>query len=247
MLGEARSIVDATPGTTRDPVDSVIAVDDERALRLVDTAGMRRQVQIRDAIEYFSFLRSRNTLGRVDVAILVIDASEGVTGHDQRIAQEILEAGRACVVVLNKWDLVTGEEADRRRFEHAVKTKLRFVTWAPLLRVSAKTGRGIHRLLPAVDQAVAAHRTRLETAMLNKLIGAAQERRPHPRTRGRSVRILYAVQASVGPPTFVFFTSARLSVEYLRYLDNQIRDTEPFGGTPLRLEQRSRSRHKVDT
>ena len=247
LLGEARSIVDATPGTTRDPVDSVIAMDDERRLRLIDTAGMRRQVQIRDPIEYFSFLRSRNTLGRVDVAMLVVDASEGVTGHDQRIAQEILEAGRACVVVLNKWDLVAGEEADRRRFENAIRTKLRFVEWAPLLRVSAKTGRGLHRLMPAVDVAVAAHRTRLETAGLNTLVAAAQERRPHPRTRGRSVRILYSVQASVAPPTFVFFSTRRLSIEYLRYLDNQIRASEPFTGSPLRLEQRARSRHQVDT
>ncbi len=247
LLGESRSIVDATPGTTRDPVDSILELDDGRRLRIVDTAGMRRQVRISDPIEYFSFLRSRNTLGRVDVAILVIDASEGVTGHDQRIAEEILEAGRACVIVLNKWDLVTGEESDRRRFEADIRTKLRFVDWARTLRVSALTKRGLQRVLPAVDPAVHAHRTRLGTAVVNRMVNAAQERRPHPRTGGRSIRILYSVQAAASPPTFVFFSSARLHREYLRYLENQIRAVEPFEGSPLRLEQRVRSRHKVDT
>lgn len=247
LLGETRSIVDATPGTTRDPVDSILELDDERRLRMVDTAGMRRQVRINDPVEYFSFLRSRNTLGRADVAILVVDAAEGVTGHDQRIAEEILAAGRACVIALNKWDLVTGEEADRRRLEASIRDKLRFVAWARTLRVSALTKRGMHRVLPAVDSAVGAHRTRLETAMVNRMVSAAQERRPHPRTAGRSVRILYSVQAGVSPPTFVFFSSARLHREYLRYLENQIRAVEAFEGSPLRMEQRLRSRHKVDT
>jgi GTP-binding protein len=247
LLGEARSIVDATPGTTRDPVDSILEFDDGNRLRIVDTAGMRRQVRINDPIEYFSFLRSRNTLGRVDVAILVIDASEGVTGHDQRIAEEILDAGRACVMALNKWDLVTGEEADRRRFEADIRNKLRFVDWARTLRISALTKRGIHRILPAVEAAVGAHRTRLETALVNRMVNAAQERRPHPRTGGRAVRILYSVQAGVSPPTFVFFSSAKLHREYLRYLQNQIRAVEPFEGSPLQIEQRLRSRHQVDT
>jgi GTP-binding protein len=247
LLGETRSIVDARPGTTRDPVDAILEVDDERRLRMVDTAGMRRQVRINDPVEYFSFLRSRNTLGRADVAILVVDAAEGVTGHDQRIAEEILDAGRACVIALNKWDLVTGEEADRRRFETSIRDKLRFVGWARTLRVSALTKRGVHRVIPAVDSAVGAHRTRLETATVNRMVNAAQERRPHPRRAGRSVRILYSVQAGVSPPTFVFFSSGRLQREYLRYLENQIRAVEAFEGSPLRMEQRLRSRHKVDT
>ncbi|MGH2752807.1 MAG: ribosome biogenesis GTPase Der, partial [Actinomycetota bacterium] len=139
LLKEERSIVDARPGTTRDPVDSILEVDDDRTLRIVDTAGMRREVQIKDPVEYFSFLRSRGTLKVVDAALLVIDAAEGITGHDQRLASEIIGSGRACVIALNKWDLVGGMETDRERFERAIKDDLRFLPWATVVRTSAVT------------------------------------------------------------------------------------------------------------
>jgi GTPase len=240
LLGDYRAIVDATPGTTRDPVDSLLDIPDGRRLRLVDTAGMRRRVKIDDPIEYFSWLRSRRTLARVDVAVLVVDASSGVTSHDQRIAQEIVDSGRACVVALNKWDLTSDEEGDRSRLEREVVLRLRFLPWATTARTSALTSRGIGRLLPAIEGAVASHRRRLGTSEVNRMVRDAQERRPHPRSGGRSVRVLYAVQAGVSPPTFVLFTNARLETGYVRYLENQVRATEPFGGSPVILKQRVR-------
>ena len=244
LLSEERSIVDATPGTTRDPVDSFVALGD-RTVRIVDTAGMRRQVQIHNEIEYFGLLRSRGTLKRVDAAFLVVDISEGVTGHDQRIAEEILEAGRACVVVLNKWDLLGRDEADRKRLERDVAERLRFLPWATIVRTSAVTGRGVRGILPAVDEAVDSHRRRLPTAEVNRIVQIAQEHRPHPRTGGRAHRIMYAVQARTAPPTVVLFTTGSLEASYLRYLENRLRSVEKFPGSPIRLEVRQRTRRKV--
>jgi GTPase len=246
LLSEERSIVDAVPGTTRDPVDSFIALDGDRTIRIVDTAGMRRQVQIRNEIEYFGFLRSRGTLRRVDAAILVVDISEGVTGHDQRIAQEILESGRACIVVLNKWDLLESDEADRKRLERDIREQLRFLPWATVVRTSALTARGVGGVLPAMAEAVESHRRRLPTAEVNRILQVAQEHRPHPRTAGRARRILYAVQARVSPPTVVLFATGRLEVSYLRYLENRLRKVEAFRGSPIRFEVRQRTRRKVE-
>jgi GTP-binding protein len=245
LLSEERSIVDATPGTTRDPVDSFVALGG-RTVRIVDTAGMRRQVQIHNEIEYFGLLRSRGTLKRVDAAILVVDISEGVTGHDQRIAEEILEAGRACVVVLNKWDLLGGDEADRKRLERDVAERLRFLPWATIVRTSAVTGRGVRGILPAVAEAVDSHRRRLPTAEVNRIVQIAQEHRPHPRTGGRAHRILYAVQARTAPPTVVLFSTGFLEPSYLRYLDHRLRSVERFPGSPIRFEVRQRTRRKVE-
>jgi GTP-binding protein len=245
LLGHERSIVDATPGTTRDPIDSYLELGDGRVLRLVDTAGMRRQVQIKDPIEYFSFLRARGTLERVDAALLVVDAGEGMTGHDQRIASAILEHGLACVVAMNKWDLVPGEGTDRDRFERDMTRQLRFLTWAPMVRTSALTRRGVSKLLPALEVALASHRTRLPTAQVNRVLQDAQAARPHPRSGSRAVKIHYAVQAEVSPPTFVLFANAELDPGYLRYLDRSLREHDPFLGTPLRFTVRIKSRDKV--
>lgn len=243
LIGEERSIVDATPGTTRDPVDSLISLEDGRLLRIIDTAGMRREVKIDDPIEYFSFLRSRGTLTRADAAILVVDAAEAVTSHDQRLAEAITDAGRACVIALNKWDQVPGEGPDRDRFDDHIRRRLRFLTWSPTIRTSALRGRGVNKLLPAVDRALTSHRTRLPTSHVNRIVRDAQAARPHPRGPGRGIRILYALQAEVAPPTFVLFASGRLEDSYLRYLEHRIRDVEPFEGTPLSFKVRLRSRH----
>ena len=241
LTKSSRSIVDARPGTTRDPVDSLLDVDDRR-FRIVDTAGMRRQVRIHDPLEYFSLLRSRKTLSRVDVAVLVVDAGEGATSHDQRIAEEIIDHGRACVVVINKWDLVPTDEAERKRFDRDLDQKLRFLEWTPRIRTSALSGRGVDRILPAVTEAVLSHRRRLPTAEVNRIVRDAQASRPHPRVGGKAVRILYAVQAEVAPPTFVLFTTGAPQDAYLRYIEKRIRAEDPFVGSPLRIRARRRSR-----
>jgi GTP-binding protein len=245
LLGESRAIVDDAPGTTRDPVDSILETTGGRRLRLVDTAGMRRQVAVKDPLEYFSWLRSRKTLTRVDVAVLVVDASDGVTGLDQRLAEAIVESGRACVIVLNKWDLLD-DEHERDALERNVRRRLRFLTWAGLVRTSALTRRGVERLLPAVLAAVDAHRHRMPTAEVNRVLADAQAMRPHPRTRGKAVRVLYASQARTSPPTFVLFANARLQTGYLRYLERALRETTPFHGTPLKLEVRARSKPPLE-
>lgn len=241
-----RALVDARPGTTRDPVDSYLDLDEERTIRIVDTAGMRRQVRIEDPLEYFSLLRARRTLTRVDAALLVVDAGEGVTSHDQRIAEEIVAHGRACVIALNKWDLVPGEGSDRQRLDQAVEEKLRFLPWAPRVRTSALTGRGLDKLLPAVADAIDAHRQRLPTSEVNRVVQDAQSARPHPRTRGKAVRIFYAVQARVAPPTFVLFANAPLESGYVRYIERSLRAHRPFTGTPFHLSARLRTRPEVE-
>jgi GTP-binding protein len=242
LLGEERAITDSVPGTTRDPVDSYIDIDDGRRLRVLDTAGMRRQVSIKDPLEYFSFIRSRRTLQRVDAVLLVIDTSEGAVGLDQRIAEAIVESGRACVIVLNKWDLITKDETDRVRLERDIDTQLRFLPWATIVRTSALTKRGIDKLLPALIGAVESHRRRLPTSAVNEIVETAQEKRPAPRSSGRNNRIMYAVQADIAPPHFIFFATHRLDDSYVRFLENQIRETEPFAGTPFRMEVRKKKR-----
>ncbi len=241
LLGAERSIVDASPGTTRDPVDSHLAMPDGRVLRIADTAGMRRRVRIEDPIEYFSWLRSRATLRRVDVVVLVADASTGITAHDQRIAQEIVAEGRSCVLVFNKWDLIPSDELEVDRLERDLTARMRFLDWAVVVRTSAVTKRGMARLLPAVDEAIASHRYRLATAELNRLVRDAQERRPHSRTGGRAIRILYAVQARVSPPTVVLFTTGAIETAYVRYIEHQIRATGAFAGSPIAIRVRQRA------
>jgi GTPase len=245
LLGQSRAIVDSRPGTTRDPVDAEIGLADDRTLRVIDTAGMRRSVKVDDPIEYFSLLRSRRTLERADAAVLVMDVSEGVTGHDQRIAEAIVEAGRACVIVLNKWDLLDLTDADRDRFDRDVKSRLRFLPWARRVRTSAVTGRGLSGVLPAVEAAIESHRRRLSTSLVNRVIADAQSKRPHPRTGGRARQIRYAVQAEVGPPRFLLFSSGSLEDGYLRYIEKTVRAVEPFEGTPIAVEARTRDRPHV--
>jgi GTP-binding protein len=247
LVGQSRSIVDPEPGTTRDPVDSILDVAPGRRLRIVDTAGMRRQVQIKDPLEYFSYLRANRTLERVDAAILVVDAWEGITGHDQRIADAIVESGRACVVVLNKWDLTPADELDRERFERRVRHRLRFMEWAVVVHTSALSGRGVGRILPAVESAVAAHRRRLQTSVVNRVIAAAQEERPPARARGRPTRILYAVQARTRPPAFVLFSTGAPDAPYLRYVERRFREAADFDGTPIRVSVRQKASPKVKT
>ncbi len=235
LARDERAIVDSVPGTTRDPVDVILETADGRSLRVVDTAGMRRRVQIRNEIEYFSWLRSMRTLERVDAAVLVVDASEGVTAPDQRLADEIEAGGTACVVVLNKWDLMSETAPvgpDRDRWDHAFTDKLGWLDWAHHVRISALTKRSVDKVLPAVVDAVESHRRRLPTSEVNRLVIAAQEKNAHPRRRGRAVKIRYAVQADISPPTVILFTNDRLETSYLRFIENQIREKEPFTGSP---------------
>jgi GTPase len=241
LAGSDLAIVDPTPGTTRDSVDTLVERDG-RGYRLVDTAGMRRSFQQAEGADYFAFVRSLEAVDRADVALLVLEAPAGVAEQDQKVAVRAVEAGCGLVLLANKWDLMDDEA--RRQFGVDLERKLHFVDWAPLLRVSARTGRGVDKIWGLVDGVLAERARRIPTAALNQWLGQATERTPPPPVRGRSVKIRYATQARVDPPELVLFTSGQLTPSYRRYLERDLRRTFGFEGTPVRLVVRVRTRER---
>jgi GTP-binding protein len=241
LAGSDVAIVDPTPGTTRDAVDTLVERDG-RGYRLVDTAGMRRSFQQAEGADYFAFVRSLEAVDRADVALLVLEAPAGVAEQDQKVAVRAVEAGCGLILLANKWDLMDDEA--RRQFGVDLERKLHFVDWAPLLRVSARTGRGVEKIWGLVDGVLAERSRRIPTAALNQWLGQATERTPPPPVRGRSVKVRYATQARVDPPELVLFTSGQLSPSYRRYLERDLRRTFGFEGTPVRLVVRVRTRER---
>ncbi len=238
LLGEERVLVSPEPGTTRDAIDAVVDLDGE-PFRVFDTAGIRRASRVDEATEYYSVLRAKEALTEADVALLVIDGTQGVTHQEQRLAEEIANAGAGLIVILNKWDL-TGTE-QKAITTDGVGDRLAFVGWAPVLRISARTGARLRRLAPAVRTVLETRRTRVPTPELNRRIRDWQEAHPPPVRKGRRGRILYAVQAGTEPPTIVLFVrGGDLGPDYLRFLENRLRDTYDFLGTPIRLVARRR-------
>ena len=233
LIGDDRSIVHDMPGTTRDAVDTIVETE-EGPIRFVDTAGMRRKSRIDEGTEYFSLVRALRAIDQADAAVLVIDASEGVTHQDQRLAERVDAAGSPVVIVLNKWENLDSEE--RQDVTGQVADRLAFLGYAPVLRVSAKTGLGVHKLMPALQQAVDAYHRRIPTGELNKLVQAAQIAQAAP-----GARILYATQGATDPPTFTLFATRTLPPTYLRYIERRIREHFSFGPTPLKLRVRRRS------
>ncbi len=232
MAGEDRSVVHDLPGTTRDAIDTVIE-SPGGSLRLIDTAGMRRRAREGDAPEYYSLVRSLRALDHADVALLVLDATEGVTHQDQRLAERIDASGSPVVVLLNKWDLLSTDE--RLEMNDEVGVKLGFLGYAPVMRISAKTGLGVQRLLPAIADAIEAYHRRIPTSRLNQALRAAQTAHPAP-----GARILYGVQGAVDPPTITLFATRRLPPPYLRYLERSLRERFALGPTPIDLRVRIR-------
>ena len=241
LAGQDLAIVDPTPGTTRDTVDSMVERAG-RSYRLVDTAGMRRSFQQAEGADYFAFVRSLEAVDRADVALLVLEAPLGVAEQDQKVAVRAVEAGCGLVLLANKWDLMDDEA--RRQFGVDLERKLYFVDWAPMLRISARTGRGVEKIWGLVDQVLAERSRRIPTAALNQWLGQATERTPPPPARGRSVKVRYATQARVDPPEVVLFTSGQLTPSYRRYLERDLRRTFGFEGTPVRLVVRVRTRER---
>ena len=234
LIGDDRSVVHDMPGTTRDTVDTVVTTD-EGDIRFVDTAGMRRKSRVDDGTEYYSFVRALQAIDRADSALLVIDATEGVTHQDQRLAERIDVAGSPVVLVLNKWDLLDDPER-REQVSIDMADRLGFLGYAPVLKVSAKTGLGVHKLLPAIQNAIEAYHKRVPTRALNQLLQQAQAQHPAP-----AGKILYATQGATDPPTFTLFTNRALPPTYLRYLERKIREHFGFGPTPLKLRVRQRA------
>jgi GTP-binding protein len=234
LIGDERAIVHDMPGTTRDTIDTVVETADG-PVRFIDTAGMRRRAKEAEGAEYYSMVRALQAIDRATLALVVIDAGDGVTKQDQRLAERVDAAGNPVVIVLNKWDLLDNEAKEQVRAQ--VSNMLGFVSYAPSLEISAKTGRGVQRLYPALAKAVEAYRRRVPTALLNKALAAAQAAHPAP----HGARVLYATQGATDPPTFTLFTSKVLPASYIRYLERSIREKFDFGPTPLKLRARMRA------
>jgi GTP-binding protein len=237
LIGDERSIVHDEAGTTRDAIDTVVETE-AGVLRFVDTAGIRRRSRIDESVEWYSMVRALKAVDQADAALLVIDATQGVTHQDQRLAERVDGAGCAVVILLNKWDLVDPD--DREMVMGDLGHKLGFIAYAPVLRISALSGKGVHKILPAVRQAKAEYRRRVPTARLNEILAAAQQRQPPPLERGHRPRVLYATQGATDPPTFTLFVTRELPQTYLRYLERMIREAFAFGPTPIKLRVRRR-------
>ncbi len=237
LVGEDRAVVHDLPGTTRDSIDTIIDTE-EGPLRFVDTAGMRRASRVDQPVEYYSTVRALQAVDRADAALFVIDATEGVTHQDQRLAERVDGAGCAIVIVLNKWDQV--ETDDREAIKLAVLDRLHFLAYAPVLPISALTGRRVHQLLPALREAEEAYHRRIPTGALNRVIRDAQAAHPPPLDRKHRPRILYATQGASDPPTFTLFSTRTLPATYLRYLERKIREEFDLGPSPIKIRVRRR-------
>ncbi len=230
LIGEERSVVHDMPGTTRDAVDTVVETD-SGPIRFIDTAGMRRRAKTEAGLETYAVLRSLDALDRADIAVLVIDATVGATGQDQRLAERIAAAGCPAIVVLNKWELIATD--DRPGVLATVGDKLAFLGDAPVLKTTATSGKGVHRLLPALQESAADYVKRVPTGALNRAIRDLQIKQPAP-----TGKIRYAVQGAIEPPTFTLFVAGRLPATYLRYVERSLRERFELGSTPLRVRIR---------
>ncbi len=236
LLGDERTLVSPLPGTTRDPIDSLLRRG-EKVYRFIDTAGIRRRGKIGDRkVEAVSMILAYRSIERAEVVLLIVDATEGVRSMDAQIAHHIVDSGRACVVLLNKWDLV---EKDSKTFDEAVRAlreKLVHIDFAPVLSASALTGQRCERVFEAFETASASHRRRVPTRALNLALAEWTKAHPPPAgSKGRRPKILYATQASVAPPRIVLFASGMPHETYGRYIENQIREKFGFEGTPVRI------------
>ena len=233
LIGDDRSVGPDMPGTTRDAIDTVVETE-LGPLRFIDTAGMRRKARVDDDTEYYSNLRALRAIDKADVALLVIDASEGVTSQDQRLAERVDAAGCPIVILMNKWELVGQEEKDELMYQ--VGQRLHFLGESPVLRVSSLTGRGVHRLVSALEAAIDAYETRVPTRKVNEVIQLAQSSQPAP----HGGRVLYATQGATHPPTFTLFTNKEIPSSYVRYLERRLREEFELGATPIKIRLRRR-------
>ncbi len=243
LLGEERVIVSPVPGTTRDAVDTHLEWQGT-PITLVDTAGIRRRGKVAPGVEYYSVLRAMRAINRADVALLIIDGYEGVRAQDTHIAGMILDEWVSAVVLVNKWDLVEQDEDTKKEYTGWVREALRFLDYVPVRFISALTGQGVGEVLPTALHVYRARFERIKTSELNRLVQDAVARHAPPSRRGRRLKIYYASQPEVDPPTFVFHVNdpSLLHFSYERYLENQIRMAYEFPGTPIRLLFRPRKR-----
>src|SRR5687767_8447249 len=248
LLREERMIVSETPGTTRDSVDTLLTWH-RRQFRIVDTAGIRRPGRVASSgqVESVSVLLAQRSIEAADIVVLVVDASQGATDQDAAIAGEADRAGRGVIIAANKWDLMKDNGPDFvKGFDETLRRQLKFLDYAPLLHISAATGERTPRLLETIDRVAASRRKRVKTPELNKLVERISAEHPPASPGRRHVRIMYATQTGVAPPTFVFFTNVATSFHfsYTRFLENRLREAFGFEGTPIRMQVRARRDHR---
>lgn len=242
VLGQERVIVSNIPGTTRDAIDTSFKHDDQEYV-IIDTAGMRRRNKISDPTERYSVIRSLRAIERSDVVLMVIDATEGITEQDKKIAGYAHEQGKGLILVVNKWDLVEKDDKTLHRFEKQIRSQLLFLQYAPFIFVSAVTKQRVIKVLELIDFVAQQHSYRISTSTLNQVINEAVQLNPPPSEKGKKLKILYVTQSGVKPPTFVIFVNEPeiMHFSYERYLENKIRENFGFEGTPIRFIIKKRS------
>ncbi len=239
LTGQERAVVDSVAGTTVDPIDELVELGGQE-WRFIDTAGIRRRAREASGAEYFATLRTSAAIERAEVVVVLIDASEPLTEQDLRLLTMVEEAGRAMVVAFNKWDLL--DEERRHDLEREIDRQLHRYGWAPRVNVSARTGRAVERLVPALDQALDGWETRVTTGQLNSFLGRLVAEHPHPMRGGKQPRILFGTQADVRPPRFVLFTTRFLEAGYRRFIERRLREEFGFTGTPIDVSMRVREK-----
>jgi GTP-binding protein len=241
LLGEERAIVSPIPGTTRDAIDTVMVYNDI-PITLIDTAGIRRRGRIEPGVEKYSVLRSMQAIERADVALLLIDATSGISAQDAHITGFILDAWKSAVVVVNKWDAIPKDTHTMAEFTCQVRQELNFMDYVPVLFISAKTGQRVDQVLPTALQVQEERLVRIPTSQLNQIFQQAQDQHPAPGYKGKHLRIYYATQVRSDPPTFLIYVNDPKAAHfsYIRYLENRLREAYPFIGTPVRLVLRPR-------
>ena len=239
LVGSERSVVHNVAGTTVDPVDSLIELGG-KTWRFVDTAGLRRRVGQASGHEFYASVRTHSAIDAAEVVVVLLDASEPLTEQDQRVLSMVIEAGRALVIAYNKWDLV--DEDRRYLLDKEIDRELVQIRWAPRVNISAKSGRAVQKLVPAMETALASWDSRISTGQLNNWLKEVVAATPPPIRGGKLPRILFATQATSRPPTFVLFTSAFLEAGYRRFLERRLRETFGFEGSPIRINVRVREK-----
>ena len=242
LAGAERSVVHDVAGTTVDPVDSLIELDG-RIWRFVDTAGLRRKVGQASGHEFYASVRTHSAIDAAEVVIVLVDASQPLTEQDQRVLSMVIEAGRALVLAFNKWDLV--DEDRRYLLDREIDLQLAQLQWAPRVNISAKTGRAVQKLVPAMETALDSWDARISTGQLNTWLKEVVAATPPPVRGGKQPRILFATQATARPPTFVLFTTGFLEAGYRRFLERKLRETFGFEGSPIRINVRVREKRKA--
>ena len=241
LAGEDRVVVDNVAGTTRDPVDEFIELGG-RTWRFVDTAGIRRRVHQTRGADFYASLRTQTALEKAEVAVVLIDAEQSIAEQDIRVVQQVIDAGRALVVAYNKWDLL--DEERRYYLEKEIERELVQIPWAPRVNISARTGRSVEKLVPAIEKALDSWDSRVPTGRLNAFFGEIVAAHPHPVRGGKQPRILFATQASTRPPRFVIFASGFIEAGYRRFLERRLREEFGFEGTPIEVSVRVREKRR---